>query len=253
MTHAEPLIPRLERQLVLAAAGDANACRRLVEVFLPAIASVAYRFPVGAGIERRELLQEGVVGLLFAVRRYDPRWKTPFWFYASFWVRKRMQELVSELARPVALSDRAVRNLARLKAAHREHLHVSGSEPTNEQLGEATGLTPVQVERLQAAGRAPRGMEERLNADAEAATVGDSIIDPLAERAYEEVLERMEIRALQERADLDERERAVIGAHYGLNQPEQTLEEIGGALGLTAERARQIEAGALAKLRNALP
>jgi RNA polymerase primary sigma factor len=246
------LTPRRERQLVLAAeAGDEEARRKLVEVFKPAIAALARRFPIGAGIERQELVQEGVAGLLFAARRYDPRVSTRFWAYASFWVRKGMQDLVGDLARPVALSDRAARDLARINAAHREHLQACGCEPTGEQLSDATGLTPVQVERLQTAARAPRGMEERLSADTD--TVGDSIPDPGAERAYEHVLDRIEIRAVHERAHLDERERRVIRAHYGFDQQERTLDQIGGALGLTAERARQIEAGALKKLRDTLP
>lgn len=246
------LTPRRERQLVLAAeAGDVKARSKLVEVFLPAIAAVAHRFPIGAGIERQELVQEGVAGLLFAARRYDPRVSTRFWVYASFWVRKCMQDLVGDLARPVALSDRAARDLARIKAAHREHVQVHGCEPSDEQLSAATGLALVQVERLQAAARVPRGMEERLGADVD--TVGDSIRDLRAERAYEQVLDRIEIREVRDFSDeLDERERVVLRAHYGLGEPAQTLNQIGAGLGLTAERARQIEIGALKKLREAL-
>ncbi len=92
-----------ERELVIAAdGGDPDACRDLIEAFLPAVVAVARRFPTGAGIEREELIQDGVAGLLFATHRYDPRLGTPFWAYASFWVRKAMQELVAELTRPIA-------------------------------------------------------------------------------------------------------------------------------------------------------
>ena len=96
--------------MIAADGGDAAACRRLVEAFLPAIGSLARGFS-GSRIEQRELLQEGVAGLLLAARRYDFALETPFWAYASFWVRKAMQELVAELTRPVALSDRAIRDL----------------------------------------------------------------------------------------------------------------------------------------------
>ena len=86
-----------------------------------------------------------------------------------------------------------------------------------------------------------------------AGTVGDRIVDPRAEAAYERVLDAIEIRELRGLADqLGERERTVIRAHYGLGEPAQTLSQIGRALGLTAERARQIEAGALDQLRSAL-
>jgi len=256
VNHTEPLTPSQEQALVVAAeGGDADASRRLVEVFMPGIAGLALGFPSAAGIERRELHQQGVVGLLFAARRYDPRLDTPFWAYASFWVRKAMQELVAELTRPVALSDRAVRALAHMRTARAEYVQAHGTEPTVDQLSGATGLTPAQLESLQAIERMPRALEEPLGAETEpSGTVGDAIVDPVAELAYEQVLDRIELREVQDVADqLDERERAVIRAHYGLlGEPEQTLGQIGGGLGLTAERARQIEAGALVKMREAL-
>jgi RNA polymerase primary sigma factor len=249
------LSARRERELLIAAeCGDAEACRKLVETFLPAIAALARGFRTGTRVQPPELVQEGVAGLLFAARRYDPELNTPFWAYASFWVRKAMQELVAELSRPVVLSDRAVRGLALIRAARREHLQAHGSAPTTGDLSRATGLTPAQLESLQATERAARGMEEPLSADGETdATVGDLIVDPVAEQAYEQVLDELEIREVRDLADqLDDRERAVIRGHYGLGQPAQTLNQIGGALGLTAERARQIEVGALDKLRATL-
>jgi RNA polymerase sigma factor (sigma-70 family) len=249
------LSPEQEKDLVIAAeSGGASASRRLVDAYLPSIAGVARRFPTGAGVEREELLQEGVAGLLSAVRRYASERGTPFWSYASFWVRKAMQELVAELARPMALSDRAARGLAQLNVARREHVRAHGCEPTRAQLSRATGLAPAQVESLLAVERTPRAMEERLSGDPETtATVGDSIADPAAEMAYERVLDRIEMRRVRGMTErLDGRERAVVRAHYGLGHPPQTLDEIGTTLGLTAERARQIEAGALKKLRDAL-
>jgi RNA polymerase primary sigma factor len=239
--------------VIAAECGDAAACRRLVEAFLPAIASLARGFQ-GSRVERRELLQEGVSGLLFAARRYDSGLGTPFWAYASFWVRKAMQELVAELTRPVALSDRAARHLARIRAARSEHLHRDGREPTVEELRAATGLAPAQLESLLATERMPRGLEDRVSADDPSApTIGETIVDPVAEQAYERVLDNLEIDGVLDLTDdLDERERTVIRSHYGLGQEPRTLAEIGAGLGLTAERARQIEAGALTKLRQAL-
>jgi len=254
MSQAERLSTRQERDLVIAAeGGDADACKKLVEANLPAIAGLALSF-YGGGVERRELVQEGVAGLLFATRRYDPSLRTPFWAYASFWVRKAMQELVAELTRPVALSDRAVRALAQIRTVRREHLQAHGTEATNEELSSATGLTLAQLESLQATERTPRGMEERLSTEGEATVmVGDTIVDPVAEQAYEQVLDDLEIGEVRDLTDvLDDRERAVIRAHYGLGEQAQTLSEIGAGLGLTAERARQIEAGALNKLRETL-
>lgn len=239
--------------MIAAESGDAAARRRLVEAFLPAIASLARGFQ-GSRVERRELLQEGVSGLLFAARRYDSGLETPFWAYASFWVRKAMQELVAQLTRPVALSDRAARDLSQLRRHRNESLQRGGREPTIEELSGLTGLAPGLIESLLATERMPRGLEDRLSADdASGPTVGETIVDPGAEQAYDKVLDDLEIHGVLDLTDgLEDRERVVIRSHYGLGQEPQTLSEIGAGLGLTAERARQIEAAALTKLRQAL-
>jgi RNA polymerase sigma factor (sigma-70 family) len=252
LVPSDRLTRRQEHDLVIGAeVGDADASRKLVEAFLPAIVGLAARFPTAVGVERQELVQEGVAGLLFAARRYDTGQETPFWAYASFWVRKAMQELVAELTRPVVLSDRAIRGLALLRRTQSEYLQAHGSEPTEGELSRATGLTRAQIESLQATQRRPRAIEEPLGGTAEAAaTVGDTIVDPVAEREYEQVLDEIEGHEVRDLADeLDARERCVLRAHYGLGQPVQTLSEIGGMLGLTAERTRQIELDALKKLR----
>jgi RNA polymerase sigma factor (sigma-70 family) len=248
------LSARQERELVIAAeCGDSDACRKLVEAFLPAISALATGFH-GDAVEHRELLQEGVAGLLFAARRYDPGLNTPFWAYASFWVRKAMQELVAQITRPVALSDRAARDLTNVRRARDELLQAQGREPTTEELSAAAGLTPAQVENLLATERAPRSLQDRLSAgDASSPTLAETIVDPVAEQAYQRVLDELEIRSVVDLTNgLEERERAVIRSHYGLGQEPRTLREIGAGLGLTAERARQIEAAGLTKLRQAL-
>ena len=119
--------PRLplatERRLVQAAKdGDRRACEELVEAFLPLIAGVARVYRGSASITRVELMQEGVVGLLRALERYDPTLGVPFWGYATWWVRQAMQQLIAELTRPTLLSDRTLRQLAQLKRAHGDYL-----------------------------------------------------------------------------------------------------------------------------------
>jgi RNA polymerase primary sigma factor len=245
------LSPDQERELVVATErGDRVACRELVNAFLPRIGGVARRFEGGGMVQRTELMQEGVAGLLFAAQRYDPRMKTPFWGYASFWVRKAMQELVAEVTRPAALSDHAVRSLARVRAARSDLLQAGGAEPTKADLAAATGFTREQLDSLLAIDRTPRSLEEPLSAeDGTTAPLGETVADPDAEHEYDQVLDEMEVRDIADR--LDERERAVLWRHYGLGQPPQTLGKIGAGLGLTAERVRQIEREALEKLREA--
>jgi RNA polymerase primary sigma factor len=250
------LTTRQERDLVVATgAGDVEACRHLVDAFLPAISAQARHFPVGGGVLREELLQEGVVGLLSAARRYDATRNVPFWGYASFWVRKAMQRLVAELTRPVALSDRAARDLAALAKARGRYVQLRGAEPTSDELVQATSLSRSHLQHLEAAARAPRSLDQPggVGEAEKETTLGDLIPDVAAERAFDTVLdalERHDVRQLTER--LGDRERFVVRAHFGLGGPRQTLLQIGRRLGVSAERVRQIEVAALDELRDAL-
>ncbi|HTE63078.1 MAG TPA: sigma-70 family RNA polymerase sigma factor [Solirubrobacteraceae bacterium] len=248
-----PWLPRaLEHQLVLAAKdGDHDARDALVDAFMPLVASVARLYRGSAAVNRQELMQEGVVGLLRALERYDTTLDTPFWAYASWWVRQAMQQLVSQLTRPVVLSDRAIRQLTRLREARREHLRAHGREPTCDQLAATTSLGHSQVADLIVAERSSRTLDEPLRSEEGAgATLGDLIADPHAEDAYERVPERLAVEALpQLLRELSEREQRILSARFGLQGPERTLRDIAGELGVSPERVRQIEQRALAKLR----
>lgn len=249
------LSPKRERELVVAAeAGDTAACRELVDAFMPAIAGIARLYRNAPGIDRGELLQEGVVGLLRAVKRYDARLGTPFWSYASWWVRQAMQELVAEMARPVVLSDRALRQLARVNHARREHLQAHGREPSTAELATATGFATDQIETLFVSERPARALEEPIGGeDGAGSTLADVLADADAVDEYEKVVERVQIEQLPSLLSvLDEREREIVHAHYGLGRPSETLREIGDRLGISVERVRQLEERALEKLRSAV-
>ena len=251
-----PRLPAaLERQLVAAAkTGDRHARSQLVEAFLPAIAGVARVYRGRGGVERVELIQEGVVGLLRALERFDPERGVPLWGYASWWVRQAMQQLVAELARPVVLSDHALRQLARLRDAHARHLSRHGREPTAHELGAASGVEREDVENLLATERPARSLESAAGGNREEAvgSFGELLSDPLAQDEYERVVAQIageELRGLL--SGLSERERGILSAHYGLDGPEQSLREIAVRLGISAERVRQLEGRALGKLRAA--
>lgn len=232
-----------------AQAGDAGARAALVEACLPLIARAARTYR-GGPVQRAELLQEGVVGVLRALERYDPDQGTPFWGYATWWVRQAMQQLVSELTRPVVLSDRALRQLSRLKQAHGDAVRAGGREPGRAELARRSGLTLDQVDALLAIERAPRSLEEPVRGgDGEIGAFGELLADPLAEGEYERVLDAVRARPLHALlAGLSDRERRVLRARYGLDGAERSLREIGAELGLSAERIRQIERRALGKL-----
>ncbi|HEV2812381.1 MAG TPA: sigma-70 family RNA polymerase sigma factor [Solirubrobacteraceae bacterium] len=248
-----PLGGAVEHDLVRRAQqGDAHARAELVEALLPLVASVARTYRTSPTIHRTELLQEGVVGVLRALERYEPERGVPFWAYASWWVRQAMQQLVAELTRPAVLSDRALRHLARLKEAHRDVLQAEGREPSRDELAERSGLEPEQVDDLLAVERPARSLDAPPpgSDDAAVGTFGELIADPLAEDAYERVLAAIDggelLRLL---SGLSDREREVLTARYGLEGgEEESLRDIGSRLGLSGERVRQLERRALGKL-----
>jgi RNA polymerase sigma factor (sigma-70 family) len=220
-----------------------------VERLLPLVARAASAYRSTPSISRVELVQEGVVGVLRALERYDPERGTPFWAYASWWVRQAMQQLVSELTRPLVLSDRALRHLARLKEAHADALRETGRQPGRDELAERSGLTGEHVDDLLAVDRAPRSLQEPMPDGDGIGVFGDLLSDPLAEGEYERVLESLQAEQLLGLlSGLSDREREILRARYGLDGPEQSLRTVADRLGLSAERVRQLEQRALGKL-----
>jgi RNA polymerase sigma factor (sigma-70 family) len=174
--------------------------------------------------------------------------------YASWWVRQAMQQLVSELGRPIVMSDRALRKIARIKDAQREHLQRYGREPSLSAIAKTIGLPRAQVESLMAAERSPRSLEEPVGGDHDAGiTLGELLDDRRASEAFDRIPREIELEQLPRvLAILNERERTIICARFGLEGPESTLGELGEQLGISAERVRQIEEVSLAKLRETM-
>jgi RNA polymerase sigma factor (sigma-70 family) len=244
--------PEAERELLLAArTGDERRRAELVTAFMPLIATVAQRYRSAHAVERKELMQEGVVGLLRALERYDPELGTPFWAYASWWVRQAMQQLVSELTWPVVLSDRALRQLARIKDAQRRLVQDHGREPSRAELAAETGLPAEHIGYLMAAERTPRALEEPVARVGDGGSAfGELLSDPAAQDPYDRVPGREAAGRIPDLLGmLSERERLIVREHFGLDGCERTLREIASGLGVSAERVRQVEHEALEKLR----
>jgi RNA polymerase sigma factor (sigma-70 family) len=241
-----------ELELVLAAQSTTGAARdRLVQRYMPLIGSVARTYVGTRNVSRTELMQEGVVGLLRALRRYDPELGASFWAYASWWVRQAMQQLVSEMARPIVLSDRALRQLARLRNAERGLTQELGREPLACELAEATGFNVEHVQALASAVRRPHALEERIGGDADdGVALGDRLSDPRAQDAYDAVPTRVACQQVPALLDvLNARERRIVRDRFGFNGRVRTLREVAAGLGVSAERVRQIEQESLEKCR----
>jgi RNA polymerase sigma factor (sigma-70 family) len=237
------------------AAKDGGPVEReeLIEAFRPLIASLARGYRRASAIDRTELMQEGVVGLLRALERFDPSRGVPFWAYATWWVRQAMQQVVSELSRPIVLSDRALRQLARIKDAQRRLEQAHARDVSCDDVATLAGLPRGQVESLMSAERRARPLDEPANEESgDGITVGDTLADPPAEDAYDAVPHRVFAAELPRLLSyLSQRERTVICSRFGIGRREQTLSQVAEQLTVSAERVRQIEQASLQKLHAA--
>jgi len=235
-----------------AQAGDDAAREELIRRLLPLVHATARRFQT-EGLEQADLLQEGVVGLLRALQRYDPARGVPFAAFATWWIRQSLQEARSDFMRPMRLPPKALRQLSQLKS---EHQRIYQGERRSAKIGELADRTHIELEQAEAlltADARPRSLDESIeNTEGEIGTMGDLLEDPLSAGAYEDVVDAVageQLRALLSR--LTEREREVVQARFGFDVPPEKLTEVGERLGVSAERVRQIEERALAKLRSA--
>jgi RNA polymerase sigma factor (sigma-70 family) len=235
-----------------AQAGDDRAREELIRRLLPLIHSTARRYRT-EGLEQDDLLQEGIVGLLRALQRFEHERGVPFAAYATWWIRQSLQEARSDFMRPLRLPPKALRQLSQLKS---EHQRIYQSERRSAKIGELaerTNIELAQAEALLVADARERSLDEPISSmDGELGTLGDLLEDPLSAAAYEAVNDAVageQLHALLSR--LTEREREVVRARFGFDAPTEKLSQLGERLGLSAERVRQIEERALAKLRSA--
>jgi RNA polymerase sigma factor (sigma-70 family) len=235
-----------------AQAGDDAAREELIQRLLPLVHSTARRYRT-EGLEQADLLQEGIAGLLRALQRFDPARGVPFAVFATWWIRQSLQEARSDFIRPMRLPPKALRQLSQLKS---EHQRIFQGERRSAKIGELADRTNIEIgqaEALLTADARPRSLDEPIeNTQGELGTMGDLLEDPLSAAAYEDVVDAVAGEQLRELLSrLTEREREVLQARFGFDAPTEKLSEIGERLGVSAERVRQIEERALAKLRNA--
>jgi RNA polymerase primary sigma factor len=243
------LRPDEERELArLAASGDRRARARLIESNLRLVVSMARRYQ-GLGLAFPDLVQEGTVGLIQAVDRFDWRRGRRFSTYAAWWIRQSIRRALTNDSRTIRLPSRLVtKQLATRRAAARLEATL-GRAPTVGELAAATGFDADAIELAAAAPLANASLNEAVRGADGPSQLIDIVADTTARDPEEELEKAARAAAVRTAvARLRDRERDIVMSHFGLDGESRTLEEIAGDLHLAPERVRQIERHAFATL-----